>query len=283
MLYGFVVGYAKDGFQQNTYRMVCSQFLKIGSDGSDMKLADLKVNWEETNGWNCQNDMIKFVNAAGGKDFMAKFFDYSKLNFGQKNALKALGITSAAQFTQGWYKIDNNSAPIWTECINERPLPFGDAVLALSGSTKAAVTTSGEVVAPVNKEIVYELTQNTYAIVGNCTPVALTLKDFKVNWNAAANGWNCQNDMVKFVNAAGGKDFMAKFYDYSKLNFGQKNALKALGITSADQFTQGWYKIDNNSAPIWTECVNDYPVAAGAGVLTLSGSSAATIKIPSAL
>ena len=67
-----------------------------------MKLADLKVNWEETNGWNCQNDMIKFVNAAGGKDFMAKFFDYSKLNFGQKNALKAMGITSADQFTQGW-------------------------------------------------------------------------------------------------------------------------------------------------------------------------------------
>ena len=268
-----VVGYANDTLTKANWKSVCSQFLKIGSeDGSDMTLKDLVPGGEWGNG----SDKIKILTKDATLDFDAVYMPaWADLTAAQKRAVQQKGRTEA-NWVAGWYPIVNGSND-YTADKNATPLPFGTCVLVRSSATGAYITTNGEVVQSEDRKIVSELVKAEWKFIGNCTPIARTLKDF-----IPGNGWANGSDKIKILTTDATLDFDAVYMPtWADLTAAQKRAVQQKGRTEAN-WVAGWYPIVNGSND-YTADVNSTPIVAGAGFLARSSTTGATITQPSAL
>ena len=249
-----VVGYVNDGVPRNVARIVCSQFQKIGVEAADMTLGDLVPGGKWRMG---RTDKIKVFKASGAVDFQAVYVDAATAT-----ALAGdLGRTPDV----GWYKDTDTS---YTTCINSSLVPYGTGVLAASGQKDAYITSSGEVVESETGKIRFNIARNVATIIGNCTPVELTLGNF-----VPAGGWRMgRTDKIKAFKASGAVDFQAVYIDAATAE-----ALSGdLGRTPA----VGWYKDTDTS---YTTCINSTQVLPGYGFLAATGQKNSYIEIPSAL
>jgi len=269
-----VVGYANDGLTSGKWKPVCSRFLKIGSDGSDMKLKDLVPNLDGgTTSWQ-KGDAVKVMNTSGGVDFQAKYRGkWADLSATEKK------LFDEATFVPGWYKCDKTMfANLTAECANETLVPFGSSVLAKSTKSAATVTSNGEVYTSADGYVLLGFSAGKWRFVGNCTPKNLTLGDFIPNLDGGTTSWQ-KGDTIKVFNTSGGVDFQAKYRGkWSDLSTTEKK------LFDEATFVGGWYKCDKTMFANQTaESVNAMAVNAGCGFLAKSTKTAATIKFPCAL
>ena len=269
-----VVGYANDGLSAGKWKPVCSQFIKIGTDGAEMKLKDLVPNLDGgTTSWQ-KGDAIKVMNTAGGVDFQAKYRGkWSDLSSTEQK------LFNEATFVGGWYKCDKTMfANLTAECANDTLVPFGSAVLAKSTKTAASIGSNGEVYQSEDGYITIGFSAGKWLFVGNSTPINLTLKDFEPNLDGGTTSWQ-KGDTIKIFNTAGGVDFQAKYRGkWSDLSSTEQK------LFNEATFVGGWYKCDKTMfANLTAECVNSTEVNAGCGFLAKSTKTAATIKFPTAL
>ena len=266
-----VVGYANDTLTSTQWKPVCSQFLKIGSkDGSDMKLGELIPG----GGWTYGSDSIKVLTKAATLDFDAVYLpEWASLTKAQQRAATSAGRTEG-NWEAGWYVY--TTKPDYTACKNDYPLPFGTCILVYSTTTGAYITSNGEVVQPEDQQIVTKLVSTEWKFVGNCTPVARTLKDF-----VPGNGWAYGSDSIKILTKAATLDFDAVYLpEWASLTKAQQRAATSAGRAEGN-WEAGWYVY--TTKPDYTACKNDYPIVAGAGFLAYSTTTGATITQPSAL
>ena len=260
------MGYANDTLTAGQWKPVASQFLKIGSkDGSDMVLGDLKPG----DGW-AKTDFIKILNSSPSVELQARFVKWNDLTPPQKNSYG----NDPANFTEGWYQLnDAGSAPLLDKCLNNRPLPFGTAILACAASG-SFITSNGEVLAcEPGQKIELPLPAGAWVFVANCTPVKLTFGDFK-----PGDGW-AKTDFIKILNASPSVEIQARFVKWNDLTPPQKNSY---GNDPAN-FTEGWYQLnDAGSAPLLDKCLNSREVPAGNGFLACAASGS-IMTLPAAL
>ncbi len=140
-----------------TKNFVISTLIPVGSDGTTMKLGDIKAN-------------SHFVFA--GDDII--IFD----GFTKVARAYYLDATTAGKnnMDEGWYDADKADDGDYV-CINSMLLPYGSGFIFNRSNEKAALVFSGEVnLAPT--EIIGGSSKN---YVGNCTPVDIKLGEIKVN------------------------------------------------------------------------------------------------------
>ena len=157
-------------------------------------------------------------------------------------------------------------------CKNDYSLPFGTCILVQAMTTGAYITSNGEVVQPEDQQIVTELVSTEWKYIGNCTPVARTLKDF-----VPGNGWGYGNDLIKILTKDATLDFNAVYYTWDSLTKKQQKG------RDKETFVEGWYKIVGDDVDLDKGCKNDTPIPAGSGFLAQSMTTGATITQPSAL
>ena len=257
------MGYANDTLVNSEWKPVCSQFLKIGSkDGSDMKLSELVPG----GGWGYGTDLIKVFKTTSAVDFNAVYYTWDSLTKKQQKG------RDKETFIEGWYKTTDEGVDLDNDCMNETPLPFGTCVLVQSATTGAYITSNGEVAQTEDSKIVVELVNSEWKFVGNCTPVARTLKDF-----VPGNGWGYGTDLIKVFKTTSAVDFNAVYYTWDSLTKKQQKG------RDKETFIEGWYKTTDEGVDLDNDCVNSTPIVAGAGFLAQSATTGATITQPSAL
>ncbi len=265
-----IVGYANDGLTQGEWKPVCAQFKTVTVDQEDMTLSALVPG----GGWVANTDYIKVLKASAALDFEAVYVDYDKLGSRAKTAALKANPNFATNPT-GWFKKSGSGAD-YTQNLDDFSLPYGSAVLAMTSGTGGYITTSGQVVESESGTLTFALTQGEWKFVGNCTPNALTLKDF-----VPGGGWVANTDYVKFFKSTAALDFEAVYVDYDKLGSRAKTAALKANPDFANNPT-GWFKKSGSGAD-YTQNVSDTEIPAGSGFLAMSSGTEATISLPSAL
>ena len=204
-----------------------------------------------------RTDKIKVFKASAAVDFQAVYID----------AATAAALAVDLGFTPqvGWYK-DTDTG--YTTCLNSTNLPFGTGVLAQTGQNGAYITSNGEVVESETGKIRFNIPRNVATIIGNCTPVALTLGNF-----VPAGGWRMgRTDKIKAFKASAAVDFQAVYIDAA--------TAEALAVDLGRTPDVGWYKDTDTT---YTTCLNSTQVLPGYGFLAQTGQKNSYIEIPSAL
>ena len=246
------------GYQQKTlkggaaYNLTVATFKVVGKDASAMTLGDITASAD----WITGNDEIKTLQGNGAVD----------------KAYTFVGTTDAADWgcPAGWYYtkdvLDDSIADLTPYCKNSDPLPLGDGLLVLVGSSTTTLTYAGEVLS-VDQPIALK-GGAAYNITGNVTPVDMTLGDI-----VGSADWITGNDELKTLQGNGAVD---KAYTF-------------VGTADAADWgcPAGWYYtkdvLDDSIADLTPYCKNSTPVSAGEAFIVLVGSSATQITIPAAL
>ena len=183
-----------------------------------------------------------------------------------------VGKVGAEEFScpMGWYLTadfnDESIEDLTPYCKNSDPLPLGNGLLVLVGSSSTTLTYAGEVLSadqPIALKSSY-----AYNITGNVSPVDITLGDI-----TASNDWITGNDELKTLKANGAVD----------------QAYTFVGKDGAEEFScpMGWYLTadfnDESIEDLTPYCKNAIPVKAGEAFVVLVGTASTTITIPSAL
>ena len=172
-------------------------------------------------------------------------------------------MKSSYPSTAGWFLKGS-----WKEAdrLDNEPLPFGTAILAMSAAD-SYFTSNGEVVESETGKITFELKAVEWKYVGNCTPAALTLKDF-----IPGGGWK-MGDSIKIIGT--GCQVLKQCCYISQTEIDNLPPfMKSSYPTTAGWFLKGSWKEEDR--------LDNEPIPAGSGFLAMSAADS-TISLPSAL
>ena len=249
----YVVGYqAKALTGSYAYNLSVATFKAAGKDADKMILGDIAASAD----WVTGSDEVKTLLANGAVD---KAYSY-------------VGAKDAADWgcPAGWYLTadvkDDSIGDLTPYCKNNDPLPLGNGLLVLVGSSSTTLTYAGEVLSadqPIALKSSY-----AYNITGNVSPVDISLGDI-----TASDDWMTGSDELKTLKANGAVDQAYTFVS-------AKDAAD-WGCPA------GWYLTadvkDDLIEDLTSYCKNAIPVRAGEAFVVLVGTASTTITIPSAL
>ena len=117
------MGYANDSVLNGKAKSVCSQFIKIGTDGTEMTLGDLTPG----GGWK-KTDNIKILGDAGQVKVKAYYITQAEID--------ALVGPQRSQFPSapGWYNSDSVK-----QSVGEEDIPAGTGFIASTATTWQSV------------------------------------------------------------------------------------------------------------------------------------------------
>ena len=255
-------------FQNQGYNIGAASFLPISVAEEDMTLGMIVPN--ET--FYKNSGKITFVSPGGGN---AKFYsEYFKKEVTKTFVYQKAADTEAG--TDGWY-LEYDVSDEGGFCnMNDLKIPFGEGFLVRIGGNPAGqcLTYSGEVkTTPTTAPI----PNQGYNIIGNCSPVALYLKDITPNSSFYKN-----SSKITFVSAGGGN---AKYYsEYFGKELTKTFVYQKAADTEAGE--DGWYlEYDVSDEGGYCNMNNLIKLEAGEGMLVRRGGSDDTqrIEIPPAI
>lgn len=249
------MGYQQKTLKQNyAFNLTVATFKVVGKEASEMTLGDITASAD----WITGNDEIKTLQGNGAVD---KAYTYITPD-----------IAAEVGCPVGWYYTadvndESKLETIGNYCKNSDPLPLGNGLLVLVGSSTTTLTYAGEVLAadqPIALKANY-----AFNITGNVMPVDMTLGDI-----TASADWITGNDELKTLQGNGAVD---KAYTYITPDIAAEAGCAA-----------GWYYTadvndESKLETIGDYCKNSTPVAAGEAFIVLVGSSATQITVPTAL
>ena len=173
----------------------------------------------------------------------------------------------------GWYDMDYvNNGWDWESvipaeyCWNNKKLPYGTMVI-MQGSDGAKINYAGEVL-PKNHQ--FEIVGGQYNMVGNATPVDLTLGDI-----VASRDFLFTQDNLMTLTTVGRTGNVLTYLTKEEADEYGIEGLKA-GLYDLDYVNNGW---DWESVIPEDQCFNKLPIPAGYGFIA-QGSDGATIELP---
>lgn len=110
---------------QGKTKVVCSQFIPVGTDGTAMKVGDLVPGGAWTMG---KTDKIKIFKDTSAVDFQAVYVDATMA----ASLAKKLGRTPDV----GWYKDTDTT---FTTVVNDTPVPAGLGMMAYTSKAGAYI------------------------------------------------------------------------------------------------------------------------------------------------
>ena len=243
-----VVGYSNKALTQGKFKVICTQFQTVGVDADKMVLGDFVPGgtWALT-------DSIKIFADNSTVEMEAIYVDAANLVRLQSRYPNA---------TIGWYSKKDTT---YSNNLNAKPMPLGTSVMAVSSKATSYITFAGQVVQTEDDKITFELTQGKFAMVGNCTPVDLTLGDF------VPGGTWALTDSIKIFADNSTVEMEAIYVDAANLVRLQSRYPNA---------TIGWYSKKDTT---YSNNLNSRPVPAGEGFMAVSSKAASIITIPTAL
>ena len=251
----YVVGYQNKALKGGAdYNLTVATFKAAGKDADKMILGDIAASAD----WMTGQDEVKTLLANGAVD---KAYTYVS-----KDLAAEVGCLA------GWYLTedvndDSKMDTLSDYCKNSDPLPLGNGLLVLVGSSSTTLTYAGEV--PAADQPIALKGGAEYNITGNVSPVDITLGDI-----TASNDWMTGQDELKTLKANGAVD---QAYTYVG-----KDLAAEVGCLA------GWYLTedvndDSKMDTLSDYCKNAIPVKAGEAFIVLVGTASTTITIPSAL
>ena len=186
----------------------------------------------------------------------------------------------AAEYCQdlkpGWYDLNyvnqewDWESPIPDEyAFNGKSLPFGTMVI-VQGNDGATIDYAGEV---LNENHQFEIIGGQYNMIGNATPVDLTLKDF-----VASRSFEFASSNIMTLTPNGGRTGDVVTYVTAEE-----------AVEYCQDLKPGWYDLNyvnqewDWESPIPDDyCFNAMPIPAGYGFIA-QGNDGATIELPSPL
>ena len=258
-----VVGYQAKSVTAGEYNMQCATFLPVSKAATAAVLGDFVAN--RAFGFGSGNIMT--LTANGGRTG----YVYTYLTAEEAAEYGIEGLVA------GWYEIDYvNQEWDWetpipaAKCGNSLSLPYG-TMFIVQAPDGAAVTYNGQVL-DVNYS--FSINAGEYNMLGNATPVDLTLGDFTANRDF---GFGSGNVMTLTPN--GGRT--DKVYTYLTAEEAAEYEISGL--------LPGWYDIDyvnqewDWASPIPSEkCGNSLPTPAGYGFI-VQAPDGAVLELPKAL
>ena len=252
-----VVGYQNKEVTPNTMNISCSTFLPVGTDGSKAVLGDIKAN----DTFAFAEDNLQLLTGTGGT-----LAQYTYCNEEWAAEFESTGLKV------GWYDYEEISNWDWEstapESKNNVELPFGSMFILQSGYEGAALIYAGQVL-DADKE--FEIVPGTMNMLGNATPVDLTLGDIKANDTFAF-----AEDNLQTLTGTGGT-----LAQYTYCNEAWAAEFESTGLKV------GWYDYEEISNWDWEstapESKNSLPIPSGYGFIIQSGYEGAGIIIPSPL
>ena len=243
-----VVGYSNKALTQGKFKVICTQFQTVGVDADKMTLGDFVPGgtWALT-------DSIKIFADNSAVEMEAIYVDEANLVRLQSRYPDA---------TVGWY---SKADKTYSNNLNTKAMPLGTSVMAYTSKATSYITFAGQVVTTEDDKITYTLTQGKFAMVGNCTPVDLTLGDF-----VPGGAW-ALTDSIKIFADNSAVEMEAIYVDEANLVRLQ---------TRFPDATVGWY---SKADKTYSNNLNTRPVAAGEGFMAYTSKVGATISIPTAL
>ena len=251
------MGYQTKETSHGQFCSLVATFVPTGTDGSTMKLGDIKpanTTWD--------GSTLFFLNQYGGTDkFDHEAYGNVKKQFYYLNAEEADEFKCA----EGWYHVSDEMSEY---PMNDLTVPYGQAFMFDAKDAGATLMFSGQVKNGARISTIH----GQFNFTGNVTPVALTLGDFtceNTTWDGST---------LFFLNQYGGTDkFDHEAYGNVKKQF------YYLNTTEADDFDcdPGWYHV--------TDELSEYPmnsvinIPAGAGFMIDAKDAGATLIVPAVL
>ena len=243
--------------------MHCSTFLPVAKDAKEAVLGDFTANREF--GFGSGNVMT--LTANGGRT--GKVYTYLTAEEAAEYGIEGL--------TAGWYDYNyvndewSWETPIPAEkCGNNLPLPYG-TMFIVQAANGAAITYNGQV---LDQNYSFSIIEGEYNMLGNATPVDLTLGDFIAN-----RGFGFGSGNVMTLTANGGRT--DKMYTYLTEEEAEEYGIEGL--------LPGWYDYNfvndewSWETPIPAEkCGNSLPIPAGYGFI-VQAATGAVLELPKAL
>ncbi len=246
-----IVGYQNAGFKNAQYNICAASMLPVGMQKANMKLKDLVPNE------NFIQSSIMFLTPGGATprvDFKSKKVPQKYVWWTEDDE---------PEDGAGWYLYDDDDAEINQ---GELPIPFGTGFLVYrnGAETEANLVYAGEV---QQEPITLNFPNTQYNILGNCSPVDLSLADITPNEKFVQSS-------IMFLTPGGATprvDFKSK-----------KVPQKYVWWTEDDEPEDGagWYLYDDDDAEINQGAL---PIKAGEGFLVYrnGAESEAELQIPS--
>ena len=250
-----VVGYQNKEVTPNTMNISCSTFQMVGNKVAT--LGDIKAN----DIFAFAEDTLQLLTGTGGT-----LAQYTYCNASWAAEFESLGLK------EGWYDYDDINNWDWEStapaCKNSVELPFGTMFILQSGYEGAALIYAGQVL-DADKE--FEIVPGTMNMLGNATPVDLTLGDIPAN-----DIFAFAEDTLQTLTGTGGT-----LGQYTYCNASWAAEFESLGLKI------GWYDYEEINNWDWEstapESKNSLPIPAGYGFIIQSGYDGASITIPSPL
>jgi hypothetical protein len=258
-----VVGYQNKGITEGEYNMHCSTFLPVGKAATAAVLGDFTANLEF--GFGSGNVMTLTPN--GGRT--GSVYTYLTTEEAEEYGIEGL--------TAGWYDYNYvNEEWSWQEpipaekCGNNMSLPYG-TMFIVQAADGAQITYNGQV---LSENYSFAINEGEYNMLGNATPVDLTLGDFTTNLEF---GFGSGNVMTLTPN--GGRT--GSVYTYLTAEEAEEYGIEGL--------LPGWYDYNYvNDEWSWQEpipeekCGNSLPIPAGYGFV-VQAADGAVLELPKAL
>ena len=246
-----IVGYQNKGFENTGYNIAACSILPVGMNRDDMTLGDIVP------GENFVNSTITFMTAGGATP---------RVTFGGKQVAQKYiyWAEDEASDGAGWYLEADEDAE---ENCNDVSIPFGSGFLVSRTKTETDATLlfAGEV---ATTPVTVGFANTGYNIVGNCSPVEISLGDITPNENFV-------NSTITFMTAGGATP---------RVTFGGKQVAQKYVYWDEDEASDGagWYLEADEDAE---ENCNGVKLAPGAGFLVsrTKTETDATLTIPSPL
>ena len=275
--------------------MKCSTFRVIGKTAEAMKIGDITANYSFEFG---ADNLMTLEPSAGRTDKIYTYLTAERAQEIMDDA--AAGGTPFTGLLPGWYQLDFVEGSIttddpWDWCSpipekysgNNVELPYGTMVIVQTGSDEATVNYAGEV---ISKNYQFELVSGIYNMIGNATPVDLTLGDITANYSFEFGADN----LMTLETSAGRTDKIFTYLTAERAKEIMDDA--AAGGTPFTGLLPGWYQLDFVEGSITTDdpwdwcspipekyCGNSLPIPSGYGFIVQTGSDEAVIEIPTPL
>ncbi len=180
-----IVGYLEFA-GTSTFNFTGATFTPVGTDGSAMKLGDIKVN----SAFELGVDGITIFNASGDKVFKATYVD----------------AATAKEYdcAEGWYDVNDIENEDVSKPKNDYDIPYGSGLVFNRANANARILYRGEVFQDA-KTIAGT---GTFNFICNSSPVDLKLRDIKVN-----SAFELGVDGITIFNDSGDKVFKATYVD----------------------------------------------------------------------
>jgi len=243
-----VVGFQDKEITTGQWNCMTATFLPTGAAGTSMTLGDIKANDTFAFG----DDTLQTLNGNGG-------------TLGQYTYCNE-AMAEEFGFDVGWYNYedvsnwDGESALV---SCNNVSLPWGTMVIIQSSYEGAGLVYAGEVLAE-NKEL--SITTGEWNMLGNATPVDLTLGDIAANDTFAFG-----DDTLQTLNGNGG-------------TLGQYTYCNE-AMAAEFGFDVGWYNyedVSNWDGESQLANQNSLPIPSGYGFVLQSSYEGAAIILPKA-